>query len=105
VTVEITPDRRMLVSVPIDFSAKQYLIMGTTQASDGRTSRVEFRTVVSLCKTSPGAPACLERPVFHPHPAARGKAALNPGSYIFNAIVRDLSGVAEKTYVVHFEVN
>ncbi len=95
----------MLVSVPIDFNAKQYLILGTTRASDGRTSRIEFRAVVSLCKNSPGVPACLEKPVFHPDPAAPGKAALDPGSYIFNAIVRDLAGVAEKTYVVHFEVN
>jgi GWxTD domain-containing protein len=105
VTVEITPDRRMLISIPIDFDAKQYFVTGATRASDGRTSRVEFKAVVSLCKNFSSAPACLEGPVFRPDLATPGRAALDPGSYVFNAIVKDLVGIVEKTYIVNFEVN
>jgi hypothetical protein len=61
--------------------------------------------VVSLCKNSPGAVACLERPVFRAGPSdVDNNPALDPGSYIFNAIVRDLAGTVEKTYTVNFDV-
>lgn len=104
-TVEITPDRRMVVSVPVDFDAKQYSITGTTRASDGRISRTEFTAVVSLCKNSPGAVACLERPVFRAGPSdVDNNPALDPGSYIFNTIVKDLAGTVEKTYTVNVDV-
>src|SRR6185312_8334813 len=97
VTLEITPDRRMLLSIPIDFDAKQYSITGATLASAGRTSRIEFRAVVSLCKNPPGAFDCLEQPVFRPGPLVMDKTALDPGSYIYKAIVKDLAGMAERT--------
>jgi len=109
--VDVTPDRRIEVSIPIEFDAKEYSITGRVLASDAQTSRLEFRSTVTLCKNSPGTLGCLERPVFHSD-LALGKAALDPGSYVFNAIVKDLSGigkderyVAEKTYIVHFDVN
>jgi GWxTD domain-containing protein len=104
-TVAITPDRRMVISVPVDFDAKEYSITGTTRASDGRISRTEFTAVVSLCKNSPGALACLERPVFYAGPSDGDNSALDPGSYTFNAMVKDLAGTVEKTYTVNFDVN
>jgi GWxTD domain-containing protein len=105
VTVKITSDRRMLLSIPIDFDAKQYSITGTAREFAGRTSPLEFRAVVSLCKNLPGAPGCLGRPVYQPDASALGRAALEPGSYILNVTVKDLAGVIEKTYTVQYDVN
>jgi len=106
VTLEITPDRRIRASIPIEFDAKQYSITGTTRASDGRTSQMEFTAVVSLCKNSPGAFACLEGPVFQPGPPVmNNNPALDPGSYVFKATVKDVAGTVEKTYTVNFDVN
>jgi GWxTD domain-containing protein len=103
-TLEITADHQMRVTVPIVFDARQYSITGTLRSSDWRTSRTEFTAVVSLCKNSPGAPGCLEQPVLQVGPWMTDKALLDPGSYVFTAIVQDLAGPAEKTYVVDFVI-
>jgi GWxTD domain-containing protein len=100
-TVEITHDRRMLVSVPIDFDAPQYSITGTTRSADGSGSRVEFTAGVSLCKNSPGTLGCLAQPMFH----VNGTRQIEPGDYEFQAIVKAPAGAREKTYTVHFQVN
>jgi len=100
-TVEITHDRRMLVSIPIDFDAPQYSITGTTRSADGSGSRVEFTAGVSLCKNSPGTLGCLAQPMFH----FTGTRQIEPGDYEFKAIVKAPAGAREKTYTVHFRVN
>jgi len=100
-SVEITHDRKILVSIPIDFDAPQYSITGTTRSADGHISQVEFTGGVSLCKNSPGTLGCLDRPMFH----FTGTRQIEPGSYEFQAIVKAPAGAREKTYTVHFEVN
>jgi GWxTD domain-containing protein len=105
VTVAITSDRRMLVRIPIDFAAKQYEIAGRTRRSDtGAYVRV-FQEMRSLCKDAPGTAGCLERPVYQPGPFPTEPAALEPGSYVFEATVRDRAGTVQKTYTVNFSVN
>jgi GWxTD domain-containing protein len=103
VTVEITSDRRMVVSIPIDFEAKQYLITGATRAPDGR--KKWFRAVAILCKDAPGQLGCLERPLFQPGFPHIESAPLEPGSYEFEGVVKDSGGPNQKTYTVKFYVN
>ena len=104
VTVEITSDRRMLVRIPIEFEAQQYEITGRTRRSDtGATVKV-FQHMVSLCKVTPGTADCLERPVFQPGVAVTSSATPEPGSYVFEATVKDSAGGAQKTYTVNFTV-
>ena len=101
VTVVITSDRRMLIRIPIDFGAKQYEIYGRTRRSDtGATVRV-FQEMRSLCQDAPGTAGCLERPVYQPVPAA----TVEPGSYVFEATVKDRAGTIQKTYIVNFSVD
>jgi GWxTD domain-containing protein len=105
ITVEITPNRRMLVSIPIDFDAKQYSITGAIHASDGGNPLGEFTAVLSLCRNSSGEFGCLERQVFQPSPAVIGGNPLEPGSYVFDAVVKDRAGLIQKTYTVSFYVD
>jgi GWxTD domain-containing protein len=101
VTVVITSDRRMLIRIPIEFEAKQYDIYGRTRRSDtGATVRV-FQEMRSLCQDAPGTAGCLERPVYQPVPAV----TLEPGSYVFEATVKDRAGTIQKTYTVNFSVD
>ena len=101
VIVEITPDRRMFASIPIEFDAPKYAITGWRRSADGRDAwRVVFTAGVALCKNSPGA-GCLERPVFHP---ILGYPQLEPGFYEFLAIVKDQTGVRERKYTLTFRV-
>jgi GWxTD domain-containing protein len=104
VTVAITSDRRMLVRIPIDFPAKQYEIAGGTRRSDTGAYVRTFQEMRSLCKDAPGTAGCLERPVFQPGSPLVGPIALEPGSYVFEATVRDRAGSVQKTYTVNFSV-
>jgi GWxTD domain-containing protein len=104
VTVEITPDRRMLINIPLDFDAAQYIISGSTRASDGRKDLGDFTAVWSLCQDSPQEFGCLVRPVFQPDSPFYGRTLLEPGSYVFDAVVKDRAGVIKKTYSVSFSV-
>jgi GWxTD domain-containing protein len=104
VTVTIASDRQMLVRIPIDFAAQLYEITGRTRRSDtGATVKV-FQHTVTLCKVAPGTADCLERPVFQPGMAITSSATLEPGSYVFEATVRDHAGTIQKTYTVNFTV-
>jgi GWxTD domain-containing protein len=105
VTVVITSDRRMLVRIPIDFDARQYEITGRTRRSDtGALVRVS-QEMRSLCKDAPGTAGCLERPVYQPGPIPTEPTALDPGSYVFEATVKDRAGTVQRTYTVNFSVN
>jgi hypothetical protein len=105
VTVTITSDGKMLVRIPIEFEAQQYEITGRTRRSDtGATVKV-FQHMVSLCKVAPGTVDCLERPVFQPGAAITSSATPEPGSYVFEATVKDRAGSAQKTYTVNFTVD
>jgi GWxTD domain-containing protein len=105
VTVVITSDRRMLIWIPIDFEARQYQIDGRTRRSDTGAFVRTFSEMVSLCKDAPGTPGCLQRPVYQPGQPLAGPIALDPGSYVFEATVRDSAGTAQKTYTVNFSVD
>ena len=105
VTVVIASDRRMLIWIPIDFEARQYQIDGRTRRSDTGAFVRTFSEMVSLCKDAPGTPGCLQRPVYQPGQPLAGPIALDPGSYVFEATVRDSAGTAQKTYTVNFSVD
>jgi hypothetical protein len=57
-----------------------------------------------LCKVAPGTADCLERPVFQPGVAVTRSATLEPGSYVFEATVKDRAGNVQKSYTVNFSV-
>jgi hypothetical protein len=59
-----------------------------------------FEEAPRLCKDAPGTTGCLPRPVFQPYPAV----TLEPGSYVFEATVKDRAGTVLKTYTVNFSV-
>jgi GWxTD domain-containing protein len=103
-TVQITTDRKMLIRIPLDFEAKQYEIYGRTRRSDTGAVVRTFSEMVSLCKDAPGIAGCLERPVYQPGQPLAGPIALEPGSYVFEAIVKDTAGTVQKTYTVNFSV-
>jgi hypothetical protein len=94
----------MLVRIPIDFEAKQYEIAGRTRRSDTGAYVRTFSQMVSLCKDAPGTAGCLEGPSFNPGQPLVGPIALEPGSYVFEATVRDRAGTVQKTYTVNFSV-
>jgi GWxTD domain-containing protein len=104
VTVAITSDRRMLVRIPIDFEAQQYEITGRTRRSDTGAIVKVFQNMLTLCKIAPGTADCLERPEFQPGVAVTESATLEPGSYVFEATVKDRAGTIQKTYTVNFSV-
>ncbi|MCW5982613.1 MAG: GWxTD domain-containing protein [Bryobacteraceae bacterium] len=100
VAVEVMPDRRILVSAPIDFDAVEYLITGTVRSRDGRVEAVLERRV-SLCRASPNQFGCLTQPLLQTYAQHR----LSAGSYVFEVVVKDLSGPARKDYAINFRVN
>jgi GWxTD domain-containing protein len=102
--VQITTNRRMLIRIPLDFEARQYEIYGRTRRSDTGAVVRTFSEMVSLCKDAPGIAGCLERPVYQPGQPLAGPIALGPGSYVFEAIVKDTAGNVQKTYTVNFSV-
>jgi GWxTD domain-containing protein len=105
VTVQITTSREVLIRIPLDFEARQYDIYGRTSRADTGAVVSAFEELRSLCKDAPGTTGCLERPVFQLSPFRGGPAALEPGSYIFNAVVKDHAGTALRTYTVNFSVD
>ena len=60
--------------------------------------------MLSVCKDAPGTEGCLERPVYQPGSPLVGPIALEPGSYVFDAAVKDRAGTVQKTYTVQFTV-
>jgi GWxTD domain-containing protein len=101
--VAVTPDRILLVRIPIEFDAAQYMIRGVIRSSDGRMDSV-FERVASLCKHSPYEFGCLMEPVFQTGPPLVARSPLAPGGYVLEAVVKDRAGAAQKTYTVNFSV-
>jgi hypothetical protein len=99
-TVVISSDRKMLIRIPIDFEAGHYDIYGRTRRADTGATVSVFEEAPRLCKDAPGTTGCLPRPVFQPYPAV----TLEPGSYVFEATVKDRAGTVLKTYTVNFSV-
>jgi GWxTD domain-containing protein len=99
-TVVISSDRKMLIRIPIEFEAGQYDIYGRTRRADTGATVSVFEDAPRLCKDAPGTTGCLPRPVFQPFPAV----TLEPGSYVFEATVKDRAGTVLKTYTVNFSV-
>jgi len=91
-------NRTMSVRIPIDFEAQQYEITGRTRRSDTGAIMKVFQDTVTLCKVAPGTADCLERPVFQPGVAVTRSATLEPGSYVFEATVKDRRDHAEDLY-------
>jgi GWxTD domain-containing protein len=88
--VVILANRRLLVTIPFEFRAKQYSMAVSTVSASGKTvwsnSVVESNLGDTRSRT-------MEAP------------ALAPGSYTLTAVVKDTAGATEKTYVVNFTVN
>ena len=98
--VVISSDRKMLIRIPIDFEAGQYDIYGRTRRADTGATVSVFEDAPRLCKDAPGTTGCLPRPEFQFYPAV----TLEPGSYVFEATVKDRAGTVLKTYTVNFSV-
>ncbi len=98
--VEITPERKMIVTIPIPFEAAQYLITASTVSADGKTNLGTSQTLANSCRTSPGDPGCLKGSL-----RTTGTVAVPPGVYTFTGVIKDTGGSTEKTVVVHFAVN
>jgi GWxTD domain-containing protein len=101
VTVEVTPDHRALVSVPLDFDAREFAVAVRLQTAEGRLRNV-VTARVKLCKDSPGVSGCLTQPMFRPENFAA--IPLEPGSYVLSGTVGDTSGSAHRTFTVNFSV-
>jgi GWxTD domain-containing protein len=95
VAVVILADRRMLVTIPFEFQAKQYSVGVTAVSAEGKTVWQNSTTEENHCGN--GCPSNETRTLSYP--------AIPPGSYTLTAVVRDTAGSAQKTYVVHFTVN
>jgi GWxTD domain-containing protein len=98
--VEITLERKMVVTLPIAFAANQYLITVSTVSSDGKANLGSSQVLANSCKTAPANSGCLIdswRTI--------GSTALPPGSYTVTAVVKDTAGSTQKTYVVNFAVD
>jgi GWxTD domain-containing protein len=98
--VDITPERKMVVTVPIAFDADQYLITISTVSSDGKTNLGNSQVLANSCKTAPAKSECLIDSW-----RSIGANALPPGTYTFTAVVKDTASSTQKTYVVNFAVN
>lgn len=95
--VEITSDSRMLLTIPLEFPARQHTIAATTVSADGKTSYEKLETEVP-CRDAADDAGC--RGFYH----ATASAELPPGSYVFSAVVEDADKSLQKTYVVNFSV-
>ncbi len=98
--VEITPERKMVVTLPIVFAANQYLITVSTVSANGAMNLGSSQVLANSCKTAPANSECLIdswRTI--------GSTALPPGSYTVTAVVKDTAGTTQKTYVVNFAVD
>ena len=93
--VAMVADRRMLVTVPFEFQAKQYSIGVSVVSSEGKTVWENSTTEENHC--APSCPGNYTRTMGYP--------AIAPGSYTLTAVVKDAEGSEQKTYVVHFTVN
>ena len=97
--VAVTPERTVMVRIPIDFAAKQHFVRVTIHSETGLTADTVDR-LVSVCQYSPRTWGCLERPVLEVVPM-RG-TRLEPGDYQLDAVVKDSAGSGERMYQVHF---
>lgn len=84
--VVILANRSMVVTVPLEFPAKQYSISVTALAPDGT------KLWSTTKETSEHGSLTIEG------------VPLDPGSYTLKALVKDTAGSTEKTYVVNFSV-
>ena len=86
VTVDVTPERRMVATVPIDFEAPQYSVQMKARTSTGQTAFV--------LESSPKGVLAV-RPIVV-------ERQLAPGAYVFDVTVT--GGGTQKTYTVNFIV-
>lgn len=96
--VGVDPERKMAVTVPIEFDASQYLITVSIISTDGKTN-LGSSQLASSCKASPTELGCVKDTL-----RTTGTTP-PPGSYTYTAVVKDTASSAEKTYVVGFTVN
>lgn len=102
-TVRITPDRGLLLSVPIEFDAKEYAVDGDIYSAGDWKLQATFSRRVTLCKNSPAEPGCLDQPRFKSGPMYPGR--IPPGSYVLGVVVRDRAGTTQRIYRVDFTVD
>jgi GWxTD domain-containing protein len=85
--VVILADRRILITIPFESPAKQYLVNISAVSSDGKTSWSN-----------------TNRKVTSNNGSLTVRTALPAGSYTLTASVKDTATSTEKTYVVNFSV-
>ncbi len=86
--VVVLENRRILITVPLEFPAGQYSISVTTIAADGT------KLWSATKETSESGPVTIEGIGM----------ALEPGSYTLKAVAKDTASSTEKSYVVNFSV-
>lgn len=101
-TIEITPDRHLLASLPLDFEAREFRVSGTL--SRALQSWASFSAVVSLCQTAKGALNCLPQPVLVIDEPAVADHALEPGLYELHALITGDNGRVDRSYTAKFLV-
>jgi hypothetical protein len=96
--VEVTSDKKILVTVPIEFPAKEHAIAALIVSADGATNYGYFETRVA-CGNPTGDSGC--RGFYH----TAWEKPLPPGSYILSAVVEDPANlINSKTYIVNLTV-
>jgi len=102
VSVEITPERRMLASIPVGSVPGHYSVDSrTTRLSDGTT--ISEHMELNVCK-SPGETGCLTQPEYRSGSSVVNRV-LEPGAYQYTVVIKDQAGATLKTYTVNFIVN
>jgi GWxTD domain-containing protein len=97
--LEITPDRKMQVTIPFEFHAKEYLVTLSALSQDGQPMWSKSELIANPCEPGPLEAACLEN-----NPRKMTSYAPSPGSYTLKVLVKDTVSLAQNTYVVNFFV-
>jgi GWxTD domain-containing protein len=97
VSLEIGPGRAGALSVPLEFQARQYQVVGRTHTSDGQFVE-SFEKLVPACSDPQAVNGCRTSLPVAP---MKGLAA---GVYVMTVTVADADGATRKTYTVSFTV-
>ena len=96
--VVITPERRMVVTIPYEVNAERLIVSMTTVPQDGKMALwARSEAIDNPCKDKT---SCLQNSFSTMPPSI-----LPIGNYTLNASVKDAEGSIEKIYVVNFSVN
>jgi GWxTD domain-containing protein len=98
--VIITGSHKLMMTVPLDFDASEFLVEESVTDADGKAVWSNTSKTVSPCRKPNDKGGCLNTTL---HLSQINAPSL--GSYTFTAQVRDASGATKKSYMVNFSVN